>query len=84
MLVYSSVWPCVCNNLYQATTTEEKVSICSRSYTLLISKAGFNQNDIIFDPNLLTIGTGIEDHNKYGIYFLEATKIIKVIMFIFN
>jgi 5-methyltetrahydrofolate--homocysteine methyltransferase len=61
----------------QAATAEQKVSICSRSYDLLINKAGFNPEDIIFDPNILTIGTGIEEHNKYGISFLEATKIIK-------
>ncbi|CAI8046113.1 Methionine synthase [Geodia barretti] len=61
----------------QATTAEQKVSICSRSYDLLINKAGFNPEDIIFDPNILTIGTGIEEHNKYGISFLEATKAIK-------
>ena len=62
----------------QATTTEDKVSICSRSYNLLIKKAKIDPRDVIFDPNILTIGTGIEEHNKYGISFLEATKNIKV------
>jgi 5-methyltetrahydrofolate--homocysteine methyltransferase len=45
---------------------------------LLVEKAGFDPNDLIFDPNILTIGTGIEEHNKYGIAFLEATRAIKV------
>jgi 5-methyltetrahydrofolate--homocysteine methyltransferase len=44
---------------------------------LLVEKAGFDPNDLIFDPNILTIGTGIEEHNKYGIAFLEATRAIK-------
>ena len=45
-----------------------------------MNEAGFDPNDLIFDPNILTIGTGIEEHNKYGVSFLEATKIIKVIV----
>lgn len=64
--------------LGQATLTERKVAICSRSYRLLVEKAAFNPNDIIFDPNILTIATGMEEHNVYGITYLEATKIIKV------
>ena len=66
--------PCV----LQATKANDKVSICARSYELLTRKARFDPSDIIFDPNILTIGTGIEEHNKYGVAFLEATKIIKV------
>ena len=64
--------------LFKATTTEDKVSVCSRSYDILV-KVGFDPTDIIFDPNILTIGTGIEEHNNYGVSFLEATKTIKVI-----
>ena len=62
----------------QATSTQQKVSICQRSYQLLVEKVGFNPNDIIFDPNILTVATGIEEHNTYGISFIEATKMLKV------
>lgn len=61
----------------QATDKERKVEICTRSYNLLTQKLGFNPNDIIFDPNILTIATGIEEHNTYGISFIEATRTIK-------
>ncbi|CAC5380518.1 metH [Mytilus coruscus] len=61
----------------QATETARKVEICTRSYRLLVDKVGFNPNDIIFDPNILTIATGMEEHNEYGITFVEATKKIK-------
>ncbi|KAK5851364.1 hypothetical protein PBY51_002166 [Eleginops maclovinus] len=61
----------------QATDAERKVEICTRAYNLLVSKVGFNPNDIIFDPNILTIGTGMEEHNDYAIYFIRATKMIK-------
>lgn len=61
----------------QAVDTENKIKICQRSYKLLTEKVGFNCNDIIFDPNILTIATGIEEHNTYGISFIEATKVIK-------
>ncbi|XP_065191513.1 methionine synthase-like [Sycon ciliatum] len=61
----------------QATSTEDKVRICTRSYRLLVDKLNFNPNDIIFDPNILTIATGIEEHNKYGINFIEAVREIK-------
>ncbi|KAM4693612.1 methionine synthase [Discoglossus pictus] len=61
----------------QATDTETKVSVCTRAYNLLVEKLNFNPNDIIFDPNILTIGTGMEEHDKYAIYFINATKIIK-------
>ena len=63
----------------QATTTDDKIAICSRSYRLLVEKIGFDPTDIIFDPNILTIATGIEEHNKYAMSFLEATKVIKVV-----
>lgn len=61
----------------QATDADRKVAICTRSYRLLTEKLGFNPNDIIFDPNILTIATGIEEHNTYGISYIEATKQIK-------
>ena len=54
------------------------MAICKRSYDLLVDKLGFNPNDIIFDPNILTIATGIEEHDNYGIAYIEATKLIKV------
>lgn len=62
----------------QATEADRKVEICTRSYNILVNKVGFNPNDIIFDPNILTIATGMEEHNSYGIAFIEATKKIKV------
>jgi len=61
----------------QADTVERKVSICQRAYTLLTKKAGFDPLDIIFDPNILAIATGLEEHNEYAINFIEATKAIK-------
>lgn len=61
----------------QATDAERKVAICTRSYNILVDKVGFNPNDVIFDPNILTIATGMEEHNGYGITFIEATKAIK-------
>ena len=62
----------------KATTVDQKIAICKRSYELLVNKLGFNPNDIIFDPNILTIATGLEEHNEYGIAYIEATKSIKV------
>ena len=53
------------------------MDICKRSYDILVEKVNFNPNDIIFDPNILTIATGMEEHNDYGIAFIEATRIIK-------
>merc|ERR1719348_533770 len=61
----------------QAAEAARKVEICQRSYKILVEKVGYNPNDIIFDPNILTIATGIEEHNNYGKDFVEATKIIK-------
>ena len=61
----------------QATSKEEKVRICRRAYHLLIEKVGFAPADIIFDPNILTVATGIEEHNRYAINFIEATREIK-------
>ncbi len=61
----------------QADTIERKVAICQRAYKLLTEQAGFDPNDIIFDPNILAIATGIEEHNNYAINFIEATRQIK-------
>ncbi|XP_018418795.1 PREDICTED: methionine synthase [Nanorana parkeri] len=61
----------------QATDTETKVRVCTRAYNLLVDELNFNPNDIIFDPNILTIGTGMEEHDNYAMNFIEATKIIK-------
>ena len=65
-------------NLFQAADLERKVEICQRSYNLLVERANFNPNDIIFDPNILTIATGMEEHNNYAIDFIEAVRQIKV------
>ena len=65
----------------QAAELEDKIKICTRSYNLLVSKINFNPNDIIFDPNILTVATGMEEHNNYGKYFIEATRAIKVLVF---
>lgn len=61
----------------QADTIDRKVSICKRAYDLLINKVGFKSQDIIFDPNIFAVATGIEEHNEYAINFIEATKQIK-------
>jgi 5-methyltetrahydrofolate--homocysteine methyltransferase len=61
----------------QADTFERKIEICRRSYELLTQQAGFPPEDIIFDPNVLTVGTGIEEHNGYALAFIEATRWIK-------
>ncbi|MEX0325862.1 MAG: methionine synthase [Puniceicoccaceae bacterium] len=61
----------------QATSINDKVRICKRAYDLLVDKAGFNPADIIFDPNILTVATGIEEHNAYAMNFIEATTEIK-------
>jgi len=61
----------------QADTTERKVAICERAYKLLTEKVGFPPEDIIFDPNIFAVATGIEEHNGYGIAFIEAARQIK-------
>jgi 5-methyltetrahydrofolate--homocysteine methyltransferase len=61
----------------QADTIERKVQICQRAYSLLTEKAGFDPLDIIFDPNILAVATGLEEHNDYAVNFIEATRIIK-------
>ncbi|MFK0339154.1 methionine synthase [Agrobacterium deltaense] len=64
----------------QADTYERKVEICSRAYKLLTEKAGLSPEDIIFDPNVFAVATGIEEHNNYGVDFIEATKTIRETM----
>ncbi|MGZ8385069.1 MAG: methionine synthase, partial [Nitrospira sp.] len=61
----------------QADTLERKQEICARSYKILTEQVGFPPQDIIFDPNILTVATGIDEHNNYAVNFLEATRWIK-------
>ncbi|HEY6843103.1 MAG TPA: methionine synthase, partial [Thermoanaerobaculia bacterium] len=58
----------------QADTIERKVAICSRAYEILVNDIGFDPTDIIFDPNVLTVATGMEEHNNYGVAFIEAVR----------
>ncbi|MFA6986344.1 MAG: dihydropteroate synthase, partial [Arenimonas sp.] len=62
----------------QADTFERKVEICSRAYALLTEQAGFAPEDIIFDPNIFAIATGIEEHNDYAVAFINATRELKL------
>ena len=64
----------------QADTVERKVAICQRSYDILTGEVGFDPADIIFDPNIFAVATGIEEHAEYGIAFIEATREIKARM----
>ncbi|MBN01079.1 MAG: methionine synthase [Planctomycetaceae bacterium] len=61
----------------QATETDDKLRICKRAFQLLTEKVGFPPEDIIFDPNILTVATGISEHDNYAINFIEATRRIK-------
>jgi 5-methyltetrahydrofolate--homocysteine methyltransferase len=61
----------------QAVEVEDKVRICQRAFKLLTEQVGFPPEDIIFDPNILTVATGMEEHNNYAINFIEATRRIK-------
>ena len=61
----------------QADTLERKIAVCERAYKLLTERAGFPAEDIIFDPNVLTVATGMEEHNGYGVAFIEAVRWIK-------
>ncbi|HEV7426017.1 MAG TPA: methionine synthase, partial [Thermoanaerobaculia bacterium] len=58
----------------QADSIERKVAICSRAYGILVDAVGFDPTDVIFDPNVLTVATGIEEHNNYGVAFIEAVR----------
>ena len=64
----------------QADTKERKVEICQRAYKILTEQVGFDPQDIIFDPNIFAIATGMEEHNNYGVDFIEATREIKQLM----
>jgi 5-methyltetrahydrofolate--homocysteine methyltransferase len=64
----------------QADTLEKRVSFCERAYKILTEKVGFDPQDIIFDPNIFAIATGIEEHNNYAVEFIEATRQIKAKM----
>ena len=61
----------------QADTLERKIEVCAHSYKILTEEVGFPAQDIIFDPNILTVGTGMEEHNNYAVDFIEATRWIK-------
>src|SRR5687767_6197280 len=61
----------------QADTIERKVAICGRAYDILVNKVGFPPQDIIFDPNIFAVATGMEEHNGYGVAFIEATRQIR-------
>ena len=61
----------------QADTYERKIEVCGRAYRILVEQVGFNPNDIIFDPNVLAVATGIEEHNNYAVDFIKATGWIK-------
>ena len=61
----------------QAATYDEKIRICERAYRILIDEVGFPPEDIIFDPNVLTVATGMEEHNNYAVDFINATRWIK-------
>jgi 5-methyltetrahydrofolate--homocysteine methyltransferase len=61
----------------QAATYEEKIRICERAYRMLVNEVGFPPEDIIFDPNILTVATGMEEHNNYAVDYVNATRWIK-------
>ena len=61
----------------QAATYEDKIRICERAYRMLVDEVGFPAEDIIFDPNILTVATGMEEHNNYALDFINATRWIK-------
>ncbi|RVU00448.1 methionine synthase [Mucilaginibacter limnophilus] len=61
----------------QADSLERRIEICKRSYDILVNEVGFPPQDIIFDPNILTVATGLEEHNNYAVDFIEATRWIK-------
>ena len=64
----------------QADTKDRKVEICYRAYKILTEKVGYHPQDIIFDPNIFAVATGLEEHNNYGVDFIEATREIKKLM----
>ncbi len=64
----------------QADTLQKRVDFCHRAYKILVDKVGYNPQDIIFDPNIFAIATGIEEHNNYAVEFIEACRQIKQLM----
>jgi 5-methyltetrahydrofolate--homocysteine methyltransferase len=71
----SSSWPST--SRARPPPTRRKIRICERAYRILVDEVGFNPEDIIFDPNILTVATGIEEHNNYAVDFINATRWIK-------
>src|SRR3546814_19130372 len=61
----------------QADNLQRRKDICARAYKILVEQVGFPAEDIIFDPNIFAVATGIEEHNNYGVDFIEATRWIK-------
>src|SRR4029079_14370965 len=61
----------------QAAAYEDKIRVCERAYRILVDEVGFPPEDIIFDPNVLTVATGMEEHNNYALDFIQATRWIK-------
>ncbi|MFZ0322359.1 MAG: methionine synthase [Candidatus Sulfotelmatobacter sp.] len=61
----------------QAATYEDKIQVCERAYRILVDRVGFPPEDIIFDPNILTVATGMEEHNNYAVDYINATRWIK-------
>ena len=61
----------------QATEIDRKVEICQRAYKILTEKVGFAPQDIIFDLNILTIATGMHEHDNYAVNFIEAAKLVR-------
>ena len=61
----------------QADTFERRIEICKKAYDILSNEIGFQPQDIIFDPNILAIGTGIKEHNNYAVDYIETTRWIK-------
>ena len=61
----------------QAATYEDKIRVCERAYRILVDEVGFPPEDIIFDPNILTVATGMEEHNNYAVDYIKATRWIK-------
>jgi len=61
----------------QADTKDRKIEICERAYKILVEQVGFDPQDIIFDPNIFAVATGIEEHSNYAVDFIEATRVIK-------
>src|SRR5476651_128436 len=68
------------DELGQADTKARKVAICARAYRVLTEKLGFPPEDIIFDPNIFAVATGLEEHNNYAVDFIEATRAIKQLL----